>query len=59
MAESKIRLLEASVTASGPARWKWNVSEGNTEIACGFEGTREAAQIEGDCALFALLKVKR
>ena len=59
MVQPTIRPLEVSVTPLGPARWKWYVSEGDTEIACGFEGTREAAQIEGDCALFALLKVKR
>jgi hypothetical protein len=59
MAKFKVRLLEVNVAAIEPTRWKWNVSEGEVEIACGFETSRETAQIEGDTALFALLSIAR
>ncbi len=52
---SLIRLLEVTVTAQEPTLWKWDVSEGGTEVLHGYETSREAAQIDGDSALFALL----
>lgn len=59
MAKSPLRLLDVAVSQSGQGRWKWNVSDGTTEIAAGFETTREAAQTQGDSALFALLSINR
>lgn len=44
VAKSPVRLLDVAVSQSGQGRWKWNVSDGTTEIAAGFETTREAAQ---------------
>ncbi len=49
------RLLEVSVAAVEPVRWKWCVLHGGNEIAAGFESTRETAQREGDAALFQML----
>jgi hypothetical protein len=55
-----LRLLDVNVTCVvAPNRWKWAVSEGAVEIACGYETSRETAQIEGDSALFALLSIER
>jgi len=54
-----VRLLEVNVTAVTPTRWKWNVSDGTVEVACGYETSRESAQIEGDSALFALISISR
>jgi hypothetical protein len=59
MAKSKARLLEVNVAAIEPTRWKWIVFEGEIEITCGFEQSRETAQIAGDRALFALLSIAR
>ncbi len=59
MTKSTVRLLEVAVTQAGKGRWKWNISEGVVEIASGYETTREAAQSEGDSALFALLSINR
>ena len=50
-----VRLLEVSVEALKPTRWKWSVLDSVTEIACGYEASRETAQAKGDSALFALL----
>ena len=49
------RLLEVSIAAVELMLWKWCVLHGASEIAAGFESTREAAQREGDAALFQLL----
>jgi hypothetical protein len=49
------RLLEVSVIHLKPDRWEWQVCEGETMVMIGFEASREAAQIEGDNALFKLL----
>ena len=49
------RLLEVTVTAQEPTRWKWRVSEANLELAHGYATSRETAQIDGDTALFAML----
>ena len=54
-----VRLLDVAVAPAGEGRWKWSVAEGEMEIATGFEVTREAAQTEGDSALFALLSISR
>jgi hypothetical protein len=51
----KVRLLEVSVEALEPTRWKWSVLDSATEIACGYETSRETAQAKGDSSLFALL----
>jgi hypothetical protein len=56
MAKSfRARLLEVTVTAEEPARWKWDISEHGLEVMYGYEESRETAQIEGDTALFKLL----
>lgn len=49
------RLLEATVTAQQPTLWKWEISEHSLEVMCGFETSRETAQIQRDSALFMLL----
>jgi hypothetical protein len=49
------RLLEVSIAALEPMRWKWCVLHGANENAAGFESTRETAQRKGDAALFQLL----
>ena len=54
-----IRLLEVNISFSAPTRWKWSVFEGPVEITCGYETTRETAQIAGNSALFALLSIDR
>jgi hypothetical protein len=50
-----IRLLEVSVVAIEPTRWRWCVSHGETEVAGGYEESREGAQSKGDTTLFCLL----
>jgi hypothetical protein len=55
MTKSAVRLLDVAISSSTATRWKWSVCEGPTEIACGYETSREAAHKEGDSALFALL----
>jgi hypothetical protein len=54
-----IRLLEIAVVPSGLNRWKWSVTDRDTEIACGYAVTRKAAQAEGDSALFTLLSISK
>lgn len=49
------RLLEVRVIPLKPDRWEWQVCEDETMVMIGFETSREAAQIEGDNALFKLL----
>jgi hypothetical protein len=46
--------------AIGPTRWQWRVceGEGDSPIMSGYERSRETAQIEGDSALFLLLRSK-
>jgi hypothetical protein len=41
-----LRLLEVSVAAIDPVRWKCRVLNGINEIAAGFESSRETAQHE-------------
>jgi hypothetical protein len=50
------RLLEVSVAAIAPTHWEWRVSEGDTMVMSGYETSRETAQIEGNSALFYLLR---
>jgi hypothetical protein len=52
------RLLEVTITAVGPTSWEWQVRERDEPIMSGYEGSRETAQIEGDSALFLLLRSK-
>jgi hypothetical protein len=52
---SSPRLLELTVTAKKPMLWKWQIFQGDLEVARGFAASRESAQIEGDTALFKLL----
>jgi hypothetical protein len=52
-----VRLLEVTVTAQEATLWKWAISEGEVEVAHGYETSREAAQIDGDSTLFAMLSV--
>jgi hypothetical protein len=47
-----VRLLEVSVLAIEPMCWRWRVSQGETEIAGGYEDSREDAQSKGDSTLF-------
>ena len=59
MAETRhSRLLEVKLTAVGATRWEWQVCEGDTLLMSGYEASRETAQIEGDSALFLLLRSK-
>jgi hypothetical protein len=52
---SSARLLEVTVTALKPTLWKWQVFQGDLEVAHGLEASRESAQGAGDTALFKLL----
>jgi hypothetical protein len=59
MAKSPLsRLLEVKVTALKSERWEWQVCENDALIMSGYETSRESAQIEGDSALFLLLRSK-
>ena len=59
MAKSPLsRLLEVKVTALKPERWEWQVCDSDELIMSGYETSRETAQIEGDSALFLLLRSK-
>ena len=49
------RLLEVTVTPQEPALWKWHVSEANVELVHGYAASQQAAQSNGDRALFAML----
>jgi hypothetical protein len=51
----RARLLEVSVTAQKPSKWKWYISEYGLEITYGYETSRESAQIQADSPLFELL----
>lgn len=52
-----VRLLEVSVLAIEPTRWRWCVSHGEAEVAGGYEESREGAQAKGDSTLFGLLSI--
>jgi hypothetical protein len=51
----RARLLEVKVIPLKPEEWEWQVCEGDTPIATGYETSRETAQIQGDRALFLIL----
>ena len=50
------RMLEVSVAAIAPTQWEWRVSEGDGMVMSGYQTSRESAQVEGDSALFYLLR---
>jgi len=50
-------LLDVTVTAQEPTRWRWHISEHAVEVMHGYATSRETAQIDGDSALFKLLSV--
>jgi hypothetical protein len=57
MARNPYRLLlDVSVVAIEPSRWEWQVREGDKLIMSGYQTSRETAQIDGDSALFYLLR---
>ena len=49
-------LLEVKLIAQHPEKWEWQVCEGDTMVMSGHETSRETAQIEGNGALFYLLR---
>jgi hypothetical protein len=55
---SRLRLLEVRVIPLKSNQWEWRVCDGDTPIMTGYESSRETAQIEGDSALFLLLRSK-
>ena len=55
---SRPRLFEVKLTALLPKRWEWQVVEGDTLVMSGYATSRETAQVEGDSALFLLLRSK-
>jgi hypothetical protein len=50
------RLLEVKLTALKLGQWEWQVCDHETPLMSGYESSRETAQIEGDSALFLLLR---
>jgi hypothetical protein len=50
------RLLEVKLIALCPEEWEWQVCEGDMLVMSGHETSRETAQIEGNSALFYLLR---
>ena len=55
---SRPRLFEVKLTALLPERWEWQVCESDALIMSGYAASRETAQVEGDSALFLLLRSK-
>jgi hypothetical protein len=49
------RLLEVEVFQLKPTLWEWRIYEGDTPLKTGAATSREAAQIDGDSALFRML----
>jgi hypothetical protein len=49
-------MLEVRLIALLPQKWEWQVWEANMLLMSGRETSRETAQIEGDSALFYLLR---
>ena len=58
MPNTPTRLLEVKLIALLPARWEWQVCESDALIMSGYATSRETAQVEGDSALFLLLRSK-
>jgi hypothetical protein len=52
----RTRLLEVRLVALLPEKWEWQVCEGDRPLMSGYETSRETAQIEGNAALFYLLR---
>jgi hypothetical protein len=52
-----VRLLDLDVSALDSKLWKWTISEKGLEVSYGYTNSREAAQIEGDDALFSLVSI--
>jgi hypothetical protein len=52
------RLLEVKLTSVNPTRWEWQVCQQDAPLMSGYETSRETAQLEGDSALFLLLRSK-
>ena len=49
-------MVEVKLIALHPEKWEWQVCEGDTMVMSGHETSRETAQIEGNGALFYLLR---
>jgi hypothetical protein len=58
MPNTPTRLLEVKLTGLNPDWWEWQVCEHGGLLMSGYETSRETAQIEGDSALFLLLRSK-
>jgi hypothetical protein len=52
----RTRLLEVKVQALLPEKWEWQVCQSGELLMSGYETSRETAQIEGNSALFYLLR---
>jgi hypothetical protein len=53
---SRTRLFEVKLIALLPERWEWQVLDSDVLIMSGYATSRETAQIEGNGALFLLLR---
>jgi hypothetical protein len=51
-----MRMLQVTLIALLPQKWEWQVKEGDVLLMSGYETSRETAQIEGNSALFYLLR---
>jgi hypothetical protein len=52
-----VRLLDLDVSALESRLWKWTISDKGLEVLYGYAVSEQAAQIEGDNALFALISI--
>lgn len=53
---SEFSMLEVVIIESGPARWEWQVCDGDgVEVVFGREQTRAESNYQGNRALFTLL----
>jgi hypothetical protein len=50
------RMLDVRLIAHFPQKWEWQVWEDDMLLMSGHETSRETAQIEGNGALFYLLR---
>jgi hypothetical protein len=55
--ELNVRLLDLEVSGLDSKLWKWTISEKGLEVSHGYAASEEAAQNEGDNALFALISI--
>ncbi|MFK4507218.1 hypothetical protein [Bradyrhizobium daqingense] len=51
-----MRMLEVRLIALLPQKWEWQVWKDDLMLMSGYETSRETAQIEGNSALFHLLR---